>query len=271
MEIAVNGTRKKEKKKERKRRVLWAAGLVCLIVYGILPALAQTADLQLSVSRNFGYSAGSQIQGSFRMEGMGPADLASVTFKVDEQVVGTSTQAPFRVDFNTDSYGLGWHTLSAEGQTTSGSRLTSAARRFEFVSAAEGQQAGLRIALPLLAVVGLAILVGLGVTLLQGRRAKNNPLPLGAQRKYGIFGGTICPKCGRPFARHWWAPNVGLGKFDRCDHCGRWSIARALPLDQLRAAEAAELEQARSTVPTQEMSPEQKLRRQLDDSRFDRN
>jgi hypothetical protein len=248
----------------------WVIALVLLILGGVVPALAQSDALQLFVRRNFGYSGGSQIQGSFRMEGMGPADLASVTFKIDQQVVGTSAQAPYRVDFNTDAYSLGWHTLSAEGQTTGGRRLTSAARRFEFVSAAQGQKAGAQIALPLLAVVGLALLVGAGVSLFQIRRAKNIKTPLGAPRKYGLFGGAICPKCGRPFSRHWWGLNAGLGKFDRCDHCGKWSIVRALPQEQLRAAEAAEVEQAKSTIPVPEISAAEKLRRQLDDSRFER-
>ena len=44
-----------------------------------------------------------------------------------------------------------------------------------------------------------------------------------------------------------------------------WSVVRAEPLDKLRAAEAAEVEQA--AVPP-ELSPEDKLRRQLDESKY---
>src|SRR2546422_242225 len=107
-------------------------------------------------------------------------------------------------------------------------------------------------------------------TVLDIRRGRLSPTPLGAARRYGILGGAICPKCGRPFSRHWWAPNAVSGKLDRCPHCGRWSVVRALPLDQLRAAEAAELQAAQPTHPASEPSAEEKLRRQLDESRFDR-
>ena len=44
-----------------------------------LPASAQAA-LQLTVHKTFGFDNGSQIQGSFRLDASGPANLASVTF-----------------------------------------------------------------------------------------------------------------------------------------------------------------------------------------------
>ena len=232
-------------------------------------ALAQGDELQLAVRRNFGYGGGDQIQGSFTMAATGPTDLASVTFKIDAQVVGTANAAPFQVSFNTADYGLGWHDLTAEGHTTGGQTLVAAPRRFDFVSAATGYQAAGRVVLPVLGVVLLALLVGGGIALMDIRRSQASPTPLGAERHYGLMGGTICPKCGRPFERHWWALNAGLGKLDRCPHCGKWSIVRALPLDQLRAAEAAELKQAEGTLLVPELSPEEKLRRQLDDSKFD--
>jgi hypothetical protein len=243
--------------------------LIVLVTSVVTPALAQTGELQLFVRRNFGYG-GDQIQGSFRMEATGPANLASVTFKVDDQGAGTATAAPFRVDFNTDTYGLGWHTLTAEGQTASRTILASAPRRFEFVSAAVGWEAAGRIVVPVLAVLALVGIVAAASTVLDVRRGRLSPTPLGAARRYGPLGGAICPKCGRPFSRHWWAPNMVAGKLDRCPHCGRWSVVRALPLDQLRAAEAAELEAAQPAAPASEPSAEEKLRRQLDESRFDR-
>ena len=114
----------------------------------------------------------------------------------------------------------------------------------------------------MLVLAGLALVVGLGATLFQALRGKPAPIPPGQPRRYGLMGGAICPKCGRPFPRHWWGLNAGLGKFDRCDNCGRWSIVRAEPFDKLRAAEAAEIEHA-AVAP--ELSPEEKLRRQLEE------
>ena len=242
---------------------------VLLFIFSAVPALAQTNDLQLSVNRVFGYGGGSQIQGSFQMRASGPADLASVTFKIDDQVVGTVTSAPFQVNFNTAAYALGVHTLTAQGQTTGGRALASAPRSFEFVSASTGFAAAGRILVPVLGIVGLLLVVGLGASFIEVRRNQRSPVPLGAARRYGVFGGAICPKCDRPFSRHWWALNAGIGKFDRCPHCGRWSVVRAVPLEQLRAAEAAELGQAKASALVPELSAEEKLRRQIDDSRFD--
>lgn len=244
--------------------------LPVLMLALLLPAgtAAQDDELRLFVRRNFGYSGGSQIQGSFRMEAEGPADLASVTFKVDDRVVGTDREAPFRVDFDTDDYGLGWHDLTAQGETAGGRALVSAARRFEFVSAAASWDAAMRLMAPLLGVLGLVLVAVVAMSLLQMRRSRRNPVPLGARRNYGLFGGTICPKCGRPFALHVWGLNLLVGKLDRCDHCGRWSVVRALPLEQLRAAEAAERRAAQPAREQPAESAEEQLRRQLDDSRF---
>lgn len=244
---------------------------ICLSLSLLSPALAQAQDapeLELYVRRNVGFSSGSQIQGSFRAEVTGPADLVSVTFKIDGEILGVDAEPPFRVDFSTDNYAPGWHTFTAEGQTASGRVLTSNERRFQFVTAEASWQALGGIVLPMFALLGLVVLLGVGMSLLQARNTRRNPTPLGAPRRYGVMGGTICPKCGRPFSRHWWGLNAGLGKLDRCDHCGKWSIVRALPLEQLRAAEAAELQQAQAGPAPAELSEEERLRRQLDDSRY---
>ena len=61
--------------------------------------------LQLSLSRNFGYSSGTgEIQGTFSMKAAGPADLQRVVFYVDDQVIGEATAPPFSLRFVTDSY-----------------------------------------------------------------------------------------------------------------------------------------------------------------------
>jgi hypothetical protein len=57
-----------------------------------------------------------------------------------------------------------------------------------------------------------------------------------------------------------------LGKLERCPYCNKWSIVPAASLAALKAAEAAELESAKPEVP--ELSPEEKLRRQIEESRY---
>jgi hypothetical protein len=236
------------------------------------PVLAQSAGLQLAVRKTFGFNNGSQIQGAFRLEASGPASLAAVTFTLDGETLGQASAVPFTFDFNTDKFAPGWHALGATGRTADGQTLSAADRRLEFLSPAQAQASTLQIVVPILVLVGLALLVGLGTQLffaLRGDRSRS-ALPLGAVRHYGFLGGAICPKCGRPFSIHWWGLNAGIGqKFDRCDHCGKWSLVRAASRDRLAAAEAAEMQQAQPAAPIAEMSPEEKLKRELDASRFE--
>lgn len=242
--------------------------VLCALCGSSFSAWAQTDELTLYVRRNVGYSGGSQIQGSFRMVVEGPGDLTSVTFMIDDQVVGTVTQPPFQINFDTDDYGLSWHDLTAVSQTADGRTLTSTARRLEFVSAEASWQAAGQLALPILGVVGGVVLIGMGMALIPTLTGRRSNLPLGAPRQYGLLGGTICPKCRRPFALHWWGLNATIGKFDRCDHCGKWSFVRRASPDKLREAEATELALAQPETPVPEMSAEEKLKRQLDESRF---
>jgi hypothetical protein len=253
------------------RRIL--AGLLALAwALAALPALAQTPALLLTVQKTFGFNNGSQIQGSFRADVTGPANLSAVTFMLDGAPLGKVSAPPFRFDFNTDSFASGWHTLGASGRTADGQTLTAADRRFQFLSPAEAQATTQRIVSPILAVVGLLLVVGLGSQLffaLRGSRGRA-ALPLGAARTYGLWGGAICPKCQRPFSRHWWGLNALPGqKFDRCDHCGKWSLVGRASPQQLAQAEAAEIALAQPEALPHELSPEEKLRRDLDASRFE--
>ncbi|MDW8325247.1 MAG: hypothetical protein RMK99_01670 [Anaerolineales bacterium] len=231
------------------------------------PAHAQDEELTLYVRRNFGYSSGSQIQGNFRLEVEGPANLVSVTYFIDDEVLAVTTEPPFRVDFVTDSYPNGWHTLKAMGQTADGRTLVSNTRRFEFVPASVGLEAAGRITIFIFAGVAVVILIVLAVqALVLGRN--RTALPPGAARNYGLFGGAVCPRCGRPFPLHLWGLNVGAGRFDRCDHCGKWSVVRRASPEALRAAEAAELAQSRPETSFAESDPEERLRRKLDETKY---
>lgn len=228
-------------------------------------AFWQAPELNLAVRKTMGFNNGSQIQGSFRMEATGPADLASVAFFVDGAEIGTVTAAPFRINFRTEEYALGWHTLSATGQTSGGIALTSTEKRFRFLSSEEAWKSTQGIMIPMFVAIGLAMLIGIGIQFISvGQRPSS--LPLGAPRHYGVMGGAVCPRCRRPYARHWWAPNLAFQKLDRCDHCGKWSLVGRASPTELAAAEAAELEQAAALRPAP--PPGDRLKQQLDDARF---
>jgi hypothetical protein len=181
--------------------------------------------------------------------------------------MGTDNEAPFEIRFDTDNYPLGTHTLSATGTTSDGQELYSKEQRREFVPAEEGWKTAGKIAIPIFGVVFGVMLLSFVLPLLTGRGRRSN-LPLGSPRNYGMLGGAICPKCGRPFGMHVWGLNLLTGKLERCPYCGNWSMVHRASQDALRAAEKAELEASPSipTIPT--TSTEEEIRKELDDSRY---
>ena len=235
-----------------------------------LPVFAQDSDeLTLSVRRDWGFGGGSQIQGLFTMEATGPSNLVSVTFKIDSTVVGEVTSSPFKIRFDTDDYLTGWHNLTAVGKTIDGHALTASARRFEFVSADYAWSVARRIMLNLGGLVAVLVVSGVAVQFLPSLLGKKkSSLPLGAPRKYGLKGGAICPKCHRPYPIHLWSFNFGARVLDYCSHCGKWSLMRRAAPEGLTAAVADELAMAQPEMPAAEATPEEKLKRQLDESRY---
>jgi hypothetical protein len=188
-----------------------------------------------------------------------------VQFELDGQEITTVTKSPFSIQFNTDKYPRGWHKFSATVQTSSERTLTSNTISAEFVSAEQGWQVAQRIIVPLAVIVVLAMLISTGGQFLLSGRGKQRPEP-GAPRHYGIEGGAICPGCGRPFARHFLSPNLLVGKLERCPYCGKWSVVAAASPEALAAAQAAEIEASKPAVP--EPNPEEELRRQIEESRY---
>jgi hypothetical protein len=245
--------------------LLFSAWMVSLPGYVL--AQSDESELKLSLSRDFGYSSGTgDIQGTFSMKATGPENLVKVEFMIDNQVVYEDTAAPFGLQFTTDAYALGMHTLSAVGYTQDEQVIASTHYKRNFVSASAGSKAAFSILIPLVVLVlGLSLVSYLLPALL--RRGKSTPL--GAQRNYGLAGGTICKKCKRPFAFNFFSLKLIFGRFDRCPHCGKWSLLQRYPIEMLRAAEAAELAGADEQAGQfNGQTDEQKLQKALDDSRF---
>lgn len=229
----------------------------------------QDDQLQIRMRRNWGYSSGSgDIQGTFTISASGPENLSRVVFYLDDQVLGEANSPPYELRFVTDDYPLGPHQIFAVGSTAAGEEIESNTVQVEFVPANEGWQAAGRIIIPIVVVVlgaiGLAVVVPLVFS-----RGKKEQLPPGAPRNYGYYGGAICPKCSRPFSRHIYGLNLGLHKFDRCPYCGKWSLVRRASKDELEAAETAELTAAQEGIFQPQISEEDALRRDLEDSRFE--
>jgi hypothetical protein len=226
-------------------------------------------ELRLRMNRDFGYAAigGGQIQGTFSMIVSGPENLSRVVFYIDDQIMEEVDEAPFNLRFVTDNYPLGIHSLSATGFTDDGRELHSNIISTEFVSPGQGSGTAILIVGAMLGV----IVLGVGIAFLFGNvlgKGKKTDLPLGAPRNYGALGGTICPKCSRPFSIHIYGLNLLIGKFDRCPYCGKWSIVRQYILSELKQAEAAELEWASTDAQVPSGKKEEDLLKDLEDSRY---
>lgn len=249
-------------------------GLILLIMpFWLLAAFSPVGfqpepQLVLSLSRDFGYSSGTgKIQGTFSMKVSGPDTLSRVIFLIDGTQIGEDTEAPYRMQFKTDSYDLGIHVIQAVGYTVDGLELHSNEQRREFVSSEEGWKAAGKIAIPVIVLSVAAVLVSALLPALLGRNKKSTLAP-GSARKYGPLGGTICPKCGRPFGLHIFGLNLLIGKLDRCPHCGKWSLVRRVSLPELRAAEISEFEMEADKTDSPLLSEDERLRKELEQTRY---
>ena len=123
-----------------------------------------------------------------------------------------------------------------------------------------------------LLVVGIIILIIVVVrvgSLFISRNKPNKHLPPGAPRTYGLAGGTICPHCHRPFPFGVLSLRFGIGtKLARCEFCGRWSFVRRRSLEELRAAEAAELAGVQPDQTHPVKSEADRTQELMDESRF---
>lgn len=254
------------------KRISLFVFITLLAILAGLPslALAQDESLKLSINKIFGYGGfgGREFQGVMNLSAQGPENLQRVVFFIDGQTMGEDTQAPFELHFDTGSYGLGQHQLTATGYTNDGSQLQSNTITTQFVTAQRGMQRGLSFIIPLLIVIFAAMLLSVVVPMLFNK-GKKLETPLGQERHYSASGGTICPRCKRPFPLHFLAFNFGPGmKMERCPYCGRIGLFRRYSLSDLRTAEAAERSLAGPTEGIPALTEEEKLRKELEESRY---
>jgi hypothetical protein len=241
--------------------------LVILVLGSITPhpaaAQAQFPDLELQLSKDFGYAAGSQIQGRFTLSVRGPEDLIHVQYLLDGAPLGQADAPPFAISFSTAEHTLGGHRLQAVGTTEEGEQLRSTEIQVEFVSPETGVRSALGVVGGLLLVVGALLAVGMAVTGLLGRE-KGRFQP----GRYGSAGGAVCPQCDLPFSRHALSPNLVLGKLERCPHCSKWSVVGRASPPALQRAEHRWRQEQEAGSPQVPMDSEEGLKRMLEESRF---
>jgi DNA-directed RNA polymerase subunit RPC12/RpoP len=235
--------------------------IMCLIGFSI--AIAQADELSLKLSRDWGYGGlNGDIQGLFSMHVSGPPDLVKVEFYIDDNKMGEVDKPPFDLQFNTDAYGLGVHKLHALGYSSTELKYFSNAISANFVP----KQNVMKFILPVIIVVLISILISNLLPILISRKKKN--IPSGAERNYGINGGSICPKCGRPFPLPLFSMNMGLSKLTVCPSCGKWIMVKRKSIDVLRQAERDELIRSRGRDFAENSTEDEKIINDLEDSKF---
>jgi hypothetical protein len=236
------------------------------------PVLAQDVEYQVHPQRSFGYQAGGNVRGSFSLNIVGSQDnIRSVTYRMDGVEIAVIDQPPFKFSFNTGSFPNGRHAISAVVDTKDGRQVTTPDVTLNFLSADQESKSMQKIFIPLIGGIFLIVLIAAGAQMLVMRRTVP-PAP-GAPRSYGFKGGTICPRCGRAYAIHFWSINLPGGYFDHCDYCGKWAFVRSRSRADLDAAVRAEVSAAQaseSSLPAVEgaQSEEERLRKSLDESKY---
>ena len=215
----------------------------------------------MRLTRDFGYGAGGQIQGKFSLRVDGPTDIGRVDFIIDGEVVHTITEAPFRYRFNTDDFSPGVHTMTAVGYLADGTEVDGPEFVRQFLSADDAKSSTMKIIVPLLVIVGVATLVGALAPAMMMRGKEFKP------GNYGAAGGAVCPRCTFPYSRSVFAPNLVVGKLQRCPHCGKWAIVARASQQNLDEAEKRWYREGISSVDTP--SEDEKMRQLLDDSRYE--
>lgn len=240
--------------------IFWAALALALWLPSPAAAQAQSEALTLRMSRDFGYGGfDNQIEGLFSLRAEGPQTLTRVEFYINNQLMATVNEPPFRYQFNTNQYPAGEHVFSARGFTTSGEQLQSNQLTRVLLSAEESRQMLVRTVGPIL---GITLLISLLIGALS-LRVSSKPF----DGSYGLLGGAVCPQCQLPYALHWLAPRLITRRLQRCPHCGKWAwVGRAKPAD-LATAEARWRGQDQQAARGDEAA--ERSRRQIDDSRFD--
>jgi len=248
--------------------------VLIILLMAAYTGLAQSdAQIKLSLDKIVGYKSGFwssqlEVQGVLRLIAEVPAEVKQVTFYLDgETNMGTISQPPFELQFSSDAYALGLHTITALGITGDGRQIGSNPVVVKFVSAGEGLVVGLKIGIPLLVLIVIVSLLSWNNT--SSRNKKLVSLPPGTPRTYGSAGGAICGRCGRPFPLHNLTMNLGYYiKLERCPYCGNFRFVRRRTMSELRIAEAAELKMAELEIKPPSLNAKEKLQRELDASRY---
>ncbi len=238
--------------------------MLMLVFVLVIPVTAQNEieTLVLGFNRDWGYGGfGGEIQGRFSLRVKSPEDIVRVEYYLDGELVYEGTEFPFKWQFNTAEFSEGRHTFSAIGYKADGKEVRADSFDRIFLTAERAWSETGNFVVPVLVIVGIATVLGVLVPMLFNRQKPHVP------GVYGMAGGAICPRCTFPYTRHMFAPNMLVEKLERCPHCGKWAIVPQASATALQEAEARLATEGEDQI--EPISEDEKLRRMIDDSRFD--
>jgi len=253
-----------EVKEFMKKRTFLFLILAVLFAMSYSAVLGQDSPFSLKLTRDWGYGNGADINGRMSLAVKGDLEnIQEVIFFLDNETLATVTESPFKVQFDTNTFDPGLHTLTAEVKTKTGETYTTSGLVANFLDKNTANQSTLKTML----LVGGIILASLAVQLLMRKNADKNPkVDENGQIQYGVFGGAVCPNCGQPFSRSFFGINLLAMRLERCPHCGKLVQARRATPSQLTSAqlqsrpESAALSQARSKA--------EEIKDSYDDSKY---
>jgi len=233
----------------------------------IVYAQEEEHQIDLGLSRTNGYGGfNGEIQGSFTISASIDADLQSVIFYYNDFVLGEDTEAPFKLNFNTNIIDPGPVDFSAVGILANDIVVMSNILQRTVLSDEDVKDSMLGMLGPILAVVAIVVVGGFLLQIRSGK--KGDAFTPG---KYSPAGGAVCRKCEMPFSRSVFSPNLLVGKLVTCPHCGKISVLPRASAASLAEAEDRYMDSLTGDQKQSEENGEDKLQKMIDDSQFDQN
>lgn len=250
--------------------------LALLVLIPVTSVMAQAEGMRIKLNRDFGYGGmGNQIQGTFSIEVTDNTPYQKVIFMMDEIVLGEKTEAPFRFRFSTDSYEPGIHQYYAIGVLADGTQVESNRITADVLSKEEANQALYKILGILFGSIALVGIISWAVSSVVSKKTAGSQVLEDGEMPQGfsLKGGSICPKCGKPFSFHFFSVNLPFYKVDRCPHCGKVVLAKSMTYQAVETIVLSKKKSKAGAVDNGngaavEISEEERLKRQLDDSKY---
>jgi Zn ribbon nucleic-acid-binding protein len=198
------------------------------------PAFAQIEAYELVFRREWGVGLPGQVQGRMSLTLKGDLDaVAHVQYIMDEQEMASVTAPTLKFEFNTDDFEPGTHTFYANVSTKDGKNHQTPTFSVNFMAAGEAGKFTRNL---FIGIGALMLLVAL-LSFFLAKRQRDAMKAKGVSTN-GLRGAAVCPKCSQAFTRSIWGINLVAKRYERCPHCGNWSITQRATQAEIDVAEA---------------------------------